>query len=127
MVQKKKKGRTTTSIGPQIPKAKIAAQEAKKRVPKTQAVIIQPPSEGETYVDVLGKAKAAVDCNSLQITVVSIRKTKAGGILLEVKNKEKADILTQKLREADVGDIRRPKREETLLLMDLHIKITKKK
>lgn len=97
--ERKKRERKITSTGPQIPKilkATIAAQEAKNRVPKTQAVIIQPPSEGKTYAEVLNKAKATVDFNSLQITVVSMRKTKASGILLEVKGKEKADIYWHK-------------------------------
>lgn len=105
--QKAKERRTASSTGPQTPKAKKAAQEAKKRVPKIEAVTIQPPSKGETYTEVLNKAKAMVDLNSLQITVVNTRKTKEGGILLEVKEKEKADVLAQKLREADVGKIRR--------------------
>lgn len=42
---------------------------------KRQVVIIQPPSEGKTYAEVLNK-------------------TKAGGILLGVKGKQKADKLT---------------------------------
>lgn len=40
-----------------------------------------------------------------------------------MKGKEKANILVQKLQEANVGNIRRPMRTETLLLMDLDIGI----
>lgn len=69
----KKTGRENNSDSPPISKTIVATQEAQKILPKTQAVIIQSPTEGEIYVEVLNKAKAAVNLNSLQITVMSTR------------------------------------------------------
>lgn len=125
MSQKKEKA---TETGPKKDSKNSRTQAAtlvvKKRLPKMQAVIMQPPTEGKTYAEVLNKAKAAVNLEDLQITVVNTRRTKAGSILLEVKRKKKANLLAQKLQEADVGNIRRPMRTKTLLLMVLDIGTT---
>lgn len=58
-----------------------------------QTVIIQSLTEGKIYAELLNKGKATLNLDTLQITVVNTRRTKAGGILLEVKGKEKANLL----------------------------------
>lgn len=40
--------------------------------------------------------------------MTSTRRTRAGGILLEVKRKQKANILAQILKDMETGVIRRP-------------------
>lgn len=65
-----------------------------------------------------------MDLEQLQITITNTRKTRGGGFLLEVKGKDKADLLAAKLNEASVGTIRRPVQTERLLLLDLDPAIT---
>jgi hypothetical protein len=104
------------------PKTNTGAEKGKLRIPRTEAVIISAVKEGMTHAEVLRLAKGSVDPVALSARIVSARQTKAGDLLLEVKGKEAADTLAQRLKEAvkDVATIRRPQitREVMLLKVD---------
>lgn len=94
----------------------------KRRVPKSAAVVIQRPSEeGETLTSVMKKVSNGVNLTELDVKILNTRRTKTGGILLEVGSQEEANALADKVRKV-VGNTARvnlPERRTPVLLLDV--------
>jgi hypothetical protein len=78
----------------------------RKRTPRSTAVTIDRPAEGGSLASVMKKVSGSINFQSLGVKVLMTRKTRAGGILLEVEGNEKATLLAGKIREV-VGDAAR--------------------
>ncbi|XP_026819043.1 uncharacterized protein LOC113557682 [Rhopalosiphum maidis] len=67
------------------------------------------------------RVSGSVSLASLGVKVVTTRRTKAGGILLEVEGEEKARILERRIREVvgEAARVRRPERKTPVLLLDV--------
>lgn len=122
----KPKVRRTTEVTANTPpnrakkKSSEAARLVKNRIPKTEAIMIDKLAEGETYASVM-KRVTAIDLNQLGITVKGAKRSKAGGIIIEVDGKDDADRLAEGIREA-VGvtaTVRRPTRSTPILILDV--------
>lgn len=97
------------------------ASLVRKRTPKSEAVIISDPKDGESYAGVMKRVMAEVNLNELEVDVIGSRRTKAGAILLEVKSKDEADRLADKLRQTIQENARvvRPTRRTPVLIVDV--------
>lgn len=84
----------------------------RKRTPRSMAVTIDRPAEGGSLASVMKKVSGSINLQSLGVKVLTTRKTRAGGILLEVEGNEKATLLAGKIREV-VGDAARVRLPET--------------
>lgn len=84
----------------------------RRRIPKTAAVIIDPPINGGSLFEIMKKVSASINLSSLDIKVLMTRRTGAGGILLEVEGAEKANLLAEKIR-AVTGDAARTRLPES--------------
>ncbi|XP_025407555.1 uncharacterized protein LOC112681519 [Sipha flava] len=92
------------------------------RVPRTQAVTVGPPRDGETYALIMSRVTTAVNLQELGVEVIGARKTKSGAILLEVKGgAEKADALARDLREklGEEARIGRPEKTRPVLILGI--------
>ncbi|CAI6347914.1 unnamed protein product [Macrosiphum euphorbiae] len=101
-------------------KRKEAARLVKSRTPKTEAIMIDQLAEGETYASVM-KRVTAIDLNPLGVTVRGAKRSKAGGIIIEVDGKDDADRLAEGIREAvgAAAAVRRPTRSTPILILDV--------
>jgi len=124
----KPKVQSATEVTANAPRNKVekrsseAARLVRNRTPKTEAIMIEKLAEGETYASVM-KRVTAIDLNPLGITVKGAKRSKAGGILIEVDGKDGADRLAEGIREA-VGvtaTVRRPVRSTPILILDVPI------
>jgi len=100
---------------------KKAENLVRSRQPKTEAITISNPSAGTSYADVMKKVLSEVDLIEIGVEVTGTRRTKAGAILLEIKDKEGADRLAGKLR-ATIGEyaeVARPTRSTKVLLTNI--------
>ncbi|EFN69220.1 hypothetical protein EAG_08157, partial [Camponotus floridanus] len=73
----------------------------RRRPPKTVAVVIK-GEEGFSYADALKQARTEISLKEIGIGTTKIRKAMNGGIIIEipgVENKDKANILAQKLKQ----------------------------
>lgn len=122
----KPKGQNTAEVVENAPRARAknkkneAVRLVKSRTPKTEAIMIDQLAEGETYTSVM-KRVTAIDLNPLGITVKGAKRSKAGGIIIEVDGKDDADRLAERIREA-VGAtvaVRRPTRSTPILILDV--------
>jgi len=84
----------------------------RRRMPKSAAVIIDRPTDGGSMVEIMRKVSMCINLSSLDIRVLTTRRTKAGGILLEVEGSEKANLLAEKIR-AVTGDAARTRLPES--------------
>ncbi|CAI6346792.1 unnamed protein product [Macrosiphum euphorbiae] len=77
-------------------------------------------AEGETYASVMKKV-TAIDLNPLGVTVRGAKRSKAGGIIIEVDGKDDADRLAEGIREAvgAAAAVRRPTRSTPILILDV--------
>ncbi|KAL4126185.1 hypothetical protein QTP88_010411 [Uroleucon formosanum] len=77
-------------------------------------------AEGETYASVM-KRVTAIDLNPLGVTVKGAKRSKAGGIIIEVDGKDDADRLTEEIREVvgAAAAVRRPTRSTPILILDV--------
>ncbi|XP_026818965.1 uncharacterized protein LOC113557592 [Rhopalosiphum maidis] len=93
----------------------------RQRAPRTAAVTIDRPAEGGSLAAVMKRVSGSVSLASLGVKVVTTRRTKAGGILLEVEGEEKARILERRIREVvgEAARVRRPERKTPVLLLDV--------
>lgn len=94
----------------------------KKRILRTEAIIISNPNEGETYTSVMKRVVASVDLKEVGTdAVVKTRKTKTGAILIEIEGKEKSNKLESILRGAigDTAKVSRPLRRTPVLLTNV--------
>jgi len=86
------------------PKASTRCKNAeylvRSRQPRSEAITISNPSAGNTYVDVMRKVLAKINLKETGVEVTKTRRTQSGAILLEVNDKEGADILAIKLKRA---------------------------
>jgi len=122
-VRRKKKATatppTTPVRQPRDPDSKIAL--LRKRAPKTSAVMIDRPAEGGSLAAVMKQVAGSIDLAALGVKVVTTRRTRAGGILLEVEGADKADLLAGKIR-AVAGDsarVRLPVPRTPVLLLGI--------
>lgn len=93
----------------------------RRRTPRTEAVIISKPKEGESYVSVMKRVVAGVNLNDAGIKVGKIKRTLAGAILVEMQGKEEADNLVSLLRNAigDAVQVNRPSRRMKVMLLNI--------
>ncbi|XP_050530239.1 uncharacterized protein LOC126899367 [Daktulosphaira vitifoliae] len=114
---------TATRPRPPPPTRGPAAKKLRARVPRTEAVIIDPLKGDLKYAEVMKTATASVDLLALGIQVSGTRRTQTGAVLLEVRGSaEKADLLATKLEEAlKEKDVRvhRPSMTRTVLIRDV--------
>lgn len=97
-----------------------AARLVKSRTPKTEAIMIDQLAEGETYASVM-KRVTAIDLNLLGVTVKGAKRSKAGGIIIEVDGKDDADRLAEVIKVAvgAAAAVRRPTRSTPILILDV--------
>ncbi|KAL4108282.1 hypothetical protein QTP88_018513 [Uroleucon formosanum] len=93
----------------------------RQRAPKTAAVTIDRPAEGASLAAVMKKVAGTINLGALGVRVLTSRRTRAGGILLEVEGEEKAALLEGKIREVagDTARVRRPQRKTPVLLLNI--------
>jgi len=108
--------RQTTTSGKSSAEALV-----RKRIPKAEAVTISNPKEGISYADVMKKVMSEVNLQEIGVEVNNTRRTKAGGILLEIKDKAGADLLAERLKSAidDQACISRPSRTTQILVVNI--------
>lgn len=102
--------------------AEKMARNLRKKLPKNEAIILNAPTTGSTYADVIRKAKEAVpNLKELGIEVVGTRRTAAGDILLEVGSKKEAELFAEKLKEklGNEVSVRRAMRTAPVLISGL--------
>lgn len=121
----KKKGKRRKDSGGKT-RAVVETETRKRqpvvRVPRTQAVTIGPPRDGETYASIMNRVTTAVNLQELGVEVSGARKTKSGAILLEVKGgAEKADVLARDLRDklGEEARIGRPEKTQPVLILGI--------
>jgi len=68
-----------------------------KRLPKTQAVVLDKPTGTMTYADMVREVKTAVSQEALSFDITS-RRAKSGNLILETRDKEHADELANVLK-----------------------------
>jgi len=86
---------------PRVPQTVDKVALLKKRVPKTSAVIIDHPIEGNTIAKVMQKVADGVKLQEVGTKIISTRSSKAGGIIVEVDAAEGADLLADLLGSRD--------------------------
>ncbi|CAI6360636.1 unnamed protein product [Macrosiphum euphorbiae] len=93
----------------------------RKRAPRSMAVTIDRPAEGGSLASVMKKVSRSINLQSLGVKVLTTRKTRAGGILLEVEGNEKATLLAGKIREVvgDAARVRLPEPRTPVLLLGI--------
>lgn len=91
------------------------------RAPKTAAMTIDRPAEGGSLAAVMKMVAESIDLASLGVKVVTTRRTRAGGILLEVEGSDKAGTLERKIPEVvgEAARIRRPEPKTSVLLLNV--------
>jgi len=91
----------------------------RRRAPKSVAVTIDRPTGGGSLAAVMKKVAGLINLLSLDINVLTTRRTRAGSILLEVEGAEKAKILADKIRAVtgDVARVRMPEPRTPVLLL----------
>lgn len=105
------------------PKAQIdeKIELLRRRAPKTAAVTIDRPPEGGSLAEVMRRVSQTIDLSALGVNVINTRRTRAGGILIEVEGQEKATLLAERVR-VMVGDgarVRLPASLTPVLLLDV--------
>ena len=94
----------------------------RRRAPKTAAVTIDRPPEGGSLAEVMKRVSRSINLPTLGVKVLTTRRTRAGGILLEIEGgEEKAATLAREVR-ALIGDgarVRQPESRTTVLLLDV--------
>lgn len=90
--------------------SKRAVDLIRKRRPKAEAVTISNPKEGSSYVEIMKKVMADVNLDEIGVKVERTRRTMSGAILLEVQDKDKADLLAERLSTSigDMASVSRP-------------------
>ncbi|KAL4108265.1 hypothetical protein QTP88_018496 [Uroleucon formosanum] len=85
------------------------------------AVTIDRPAEGGSLASVMKKVSGSINLQSLGVKVLTTRKTRTGGILLEVEGNEKATLLAGKIREVvgDAARVRLPEPRTVVLLLGI--------
>ncbi|CAI6360091.1 unnamed protein product [Macrosiphum euphorbiae] len=110
---------------PQAPRAQPSSADKiallRRRAPKTAAVIIDSPVDGGSLATLMKKVAGAIDLKSLGVNVLTTRKTRTGGILLEVVGADKADLLADKIRavSGDSARVRLPVPRTPVLLLGI--------
>ncbi|XP_022180910.1 uncharacterized protein LOC111041066 [Myzus persicae] len=93
----------------------------RKRAPRSMAVTIDRPAEDGSLASVMKKVSGSINLQSLGVKVLTTRKTRAGGILLEVEGSEKATLLAGKIQEVvgDAARVRLPEPRTPVLLLGI--------
>jgi len=93
----------------------------KKRIPKTQAVFIADPSEGETYASIMKRGTYSMKIGEMGVNIGNARRTKSGAILLEVKDQGEVEKLEKHLNRevGNIARISRPTRNTPVLLLNI--------
>lgn len=77
----------------------------RRQVPRTSAVVIDRPTrEGVTLTSVMKRVARRVELDAIDVKVRKTRRTKAGGILLEVEDVAGADRLAESVKAAVGGE-----------------------
>jgi len=93
----------------------------RSRKPRSEAVTICEPREGTTYADVMKRVMEGVNLKEIDVEIINTRRTKTGAILLEVKEKEAADLLAGRIRDT-IGEsarVTRPTRTTKVLVVGI--------
>jgi len=117
--KKKNKGNTKTEAAKLKPTGEPAVIK-RKRLPKTQAVVLDKPTGAMTYADMVREVKTAVSHEALSFDIPS-RRPKSGNLILETRDKEHADKLANVLKRKfrDSKGIRWPSLSTALLLISI--------
>ncbi|XP_022172181.1 uncharacterized protein LOC111035012 [Myzus persicae] len=85
------------------------------------AVTIDRPAEGGSLASVMRKISSSINLQSLGVKVLTTRKTRVGGILLEIEGHDKATLLAGKIREVvgDAARVRIPEPRTQILLLGI--------
>jgi hypothetical protein len=93
----------------------------RRRAPKSAAVTIDRPTDGGPLAPLTKKVSSSINLLSLGVKVLTTRRTRAGGILLEVEGADKANLLAGKIREVtgDAARVRLPEPRTPVLLIGI--------
>jgi hypothetical protein len=122
LVESRKKKRTGISeqraVESDPPNSRI--KNRRRRLPKTQAVVIDKPTGSATYADMVKEIKATVCKESMSFDITT-RRAKSGNLVLETTAKEDADELARvlRLKYGVTKGVRRPLPSIALLLIGL--------
>jgi len=83
--------------------------------------MIDRPGDGGSLATLMKKVAGAINLQSLGVNVLTTRKTRIGGILLEVEGADKADFLAEKIRavSGDTARVRLPVPRTSVLLLGI--------
>jgi len=119
----RKKRRTTPSTCQSAPGdgRKNTKALIQNRRPKVEAITISNPKTGSSSADVMKKVMADVNLGDMDVDVLRTRRTKTGAILVEVQDKNKADLLAERLKAAvgDQASVSRPMRLTKVLVVNV--------
>lgn len=93
----------------------------RRRTLRTEAVTISEPNEGVTYASIMKEVVSSVKLSEIGVEIFVVRRTRAGGILLQVKSKDEAEKLSRKLQNAvgEIAKIGRPIRTTPVLITNV--------
>lgn len=97
-------------------------EELKRKLPRSEAIVIGPLPDGTSYGVAMKKAIGAVNLSALGVTVDSSTRTRNGAVLLQLKcTPAQADEVAAKLRGVLGSGIRvgRPSRKASILILDV--------
>lgn len=110
----------TTAVRKGPSREKKIAALVQKRIPRTSAVIIdRPTGDGVTILSVMKRVTKEVDLQACGIQVKNAKRSRAGGIILEVEDAATATRLAEELRTSVKGEarVRLPVRSTPVLLV----------
>jgi len=130
LVKKRKKKAITKAEVPAAIKPKPTKEPVgvkRKRLPKTQAVVLEKPTGNTTYADMVKEIKTAVSQEALSFDITT-RRAKSGNLILETNLKEHADDLASvlKRRLGESRAFRRPSPSVALLLIGVEDSVDEK-
>lgn len=130
LVNKRKKKAITKAEVPAATKPKPTKEPVgvkRKRLPKTQAVVLEKPTGNTTYADMVREIKTAVSQEALSFDITT-RRAKSGNLILETNLKEHADDLASVLKRllGESRSIRRPSPSVPLLLIGVEDSVDEK-
>jgi len=121
--KRRKKNRKTKAEDPAAAKLQPIKEPVgvkHKRLPRTQAVVLDKPTGTMTYADMVREVKTVASQEALSFEITS-RRAKSGNLILETRDKEHADELANVLKRkfGEGKGIRRPSPSIALLLIGI--------
>jgi len=93
----------------------------RKRAPKNAAVTIDRPAEGGSLAAAMKMVAGRINLETIGVKVLTTRRTRAGGNLLEVEGTDKADLLAEKIRAVagEAARVRQPVVRTPVLILGI--------